>query len=576
VIYYFCNIKNEQDSRTASAILRALIVQLCEDRRLFKHLPNRFQNKNESRSFHSASFDDLWRTFNDLLSIGIYTYVYCVIDGLDVYETQMDDLLSNLKKSMTSDKPVLASLLKLFCTSRPSRAVEGISPMRILRASERDLEVFINGQLESFPSVFVNDMKEVVRESVMRHADKTFLWISIVLRELRNLDYASPADIEKTIDGNPQELTKLYDSLVQKTCARDERNVAILTWITYAKRPLHVKELEIAITVTMNSNITCWEDCCKRTTPLNSEVIRANMGTLIDIIDDSPFFIHQSLRDYLTERDISQQSHIISKLGQGDLVLGRSCMKFLSFKFGETLSMSDENRYPLLNYASLFWYKHIHTVDEVKDDAKVLQNVFKGTGRRRWMHLRRLGRRIWSEEEVSIWQMAISYDIGWFANMLLNTNSFEETLDSDCLLKAAESAPGVLKELLYHPDIKKIKLTEDVVKVVARNWDSEVMELLLEQRGDEVKITEEVVKAAAGNWHGGKKVMGLLLEQRGDEVNITEEVVREVRSFGVMILLLEERGDEVRDIIEAIKETITNMVEWEAAFREARQREPGH
>ncbi len=54
IIYYFCNIKNDESSRTALAVLRALVVQLCEDGRLFRRLPNRFQDRNERSSTHSA------------------------------------------------------------------------------------------------------------------------------------------------------------------------------------------------------------------------------------------------------------------------------------------------------------------------------------------------------------------------------------------------------------------------------------------------------------------------------------------------------------------------------------------
>lgn len=59
VIYYFCNIKNEESSRTTSSILRALIVQLCKDRRLFRSLPNRFQEKGQAERFLSAPFNNL-------------------------------------------------------------------------------------------------------------------------------------------------------------------------------------------------------------------------------------------------------------------------------------------------------------------------------------------------------------------------------------------------------------------------------------------------------------------------------------------------------------------------------------
>lgn len=58
IIYYFCNIKNDEASRTANSILRALIVQLCEhQQRLFRLLPLEYESN--SKEFFTASFDML-------------------------------------------------------------------------------------------------------------------------------------------------------------------------------------------------------------------------------------------------------------------------------------------------------------------------------------------------------------------------------------------------------------------------------------------------------------------------------------------------------------------------------------
>lgn len=84
IIYYFCNIKNDEASRNANSILRALIVQLCEhQQRLFRILPLEYEK--DSNYFFTASFDILWHTFEKMLREGTYGRTYCIIDGLDVY-----------------------------------------------------------------------------------------------------------------------------------------------------------------------------------------------------------------------------------------------------------------------------------------------------------------------------------------------------------------------------------------------------------------------------------------------------------------------------------------------------------
>src|SRR5437763_2011368 len=94
IIYNFCNIRVEEKFQTAEAVLRSLIVQLCEARCLFRQLPQSLQENRAA--FHAASFDTLWYHLKNLLSHGTFRTVYCVIDGLDVYKTGMKQLVENL------------------------------------------------------------------------------------------------------------------------------------------------------------------------------------------------------------------------------------------------------------------------------------------------------------------------------------------------------------------------------------------------------------------------------------------------------------------------------------------------
>src|SRR5947207_15409951 len=126
IIYHFCNIRIPEKYHTAEAVLRSLIVQLCEARCLFMQLPHILQRNRES--FHAASFDTLWYHFQNLLLDGTFKFrtIYCVVDGLDVYKTGMKQLVENLAKLFHENSENRASYLKLFCTSRPT---SDLSPM---------------------------------------------------------------------------------------------------------------------------------------------------------------------------------------------------------------------------------------------------------------------------------------------------------------------------------------------------------------------------------------------------------------------------------------------------------------
>ena len=577
VIYYFCNIKNDEISRTASSVVRALIVQLCEDQRLFRKLPNRFQNKDEKKDFFSASLAELWAVFSDLIKTDIYTCIYCIIDGLDVYATQMDDLLGYFNGLFRQRG---TPHLKLFCTSRPESLVMeiGLSPMKVLRATEGDLSAFIDARLESFPTRFTDPKKNTIRETVMNRVGRTFLWISIVLRELRSLQDTSVSAIEGKIEAVPKDITDLYTHLIEKIFMRGSVDVTILAWITYAKRPLSLHELEVAIAVgkKRERSATTWNDCEKGRFPLNNEWIRENLGTLVDVIDGTPFLIHQTLRDFLLDNSLWKMTELFSDFKRPELLLANVCMTYLAFNEFREVAVSlqelevTRKENPLLSYAADFWHSHIQAAGEVREHVNKLQTILSDLNSEVWMKLTeefRYGPRVEMRIPMSVWEVAICYDIGWLANLLLEDtpHDFREHCTNDYSIYSIEASRfsvSVCQELLNH---MKMSATEEVVKAAAGNetHGKEVVTLLLKERGNEITITEEVVKAAAGNTGRGKEVMTLLLKERGKEITITEEVVKAaagnpINGKEVMMLLLKERGKEITITEEVVKAAAGN------------------
>ena len=576
VIYYFCNIKNNESSRNASAVLRALIVQLCEDRRLYRTLPNRFQDDDDRKSFRSAGFDELWRTFDDLVKQSPYDWIYCVVDGLDVYESGADDFSDTSRMDDFSHK--LQTLmddagcrLKLFCTSRPDGRVAagGIFPTetkRIFNPPREDVKQFIREELEKLPRQY-NNWKEDIRNSILKRSGGTFLWINIILRRLRVLRFPTLDKVKKEIEKTPRELDELYQNLVQTAFRKDPYDVAILAWIAYAKEPLNIEQLDTA-TAVMVFGGSSWSECREQKATLDSDTIRDSLGTLVDVINGYLYLIHQSLRDFLRESDIWQQEGVRLRLPRPDLALGKTCMTFLSFddlnqdESGTDYSDQDvpNDVKPFLSYVSKFWYRHIDSANDVMEDVEKLRRILRGPDRRLWFDRYYWGpnTEIWTEQ--SLLDTTIPLDIPWLAKLLLDQTSSDlsETFKDSCLVEAARRAPGVLGELLVHAITKRIRVTDEVVKTAARNLfdGNKVMEVLLEKRGDEIQITPEAIKSAASEGH--PEVMELLLEKRGDEIQITPEVVEAAasqifHSRDMIKLLLDKRGDEIQITPEVVK-----------------------
>ncbi|EDN97566.1 hypothetical protein SS1G_12418 [Sclerotinia sclerotiorum 1980 UF-70] len=538
IIYYFCNIKNEERFRTASAIFRSLIVQLCEDQRLYQRLPQNL--KDTSKKFATESFAKLGNIFHDMITKNPYDRVYCIIDGLDVYSTDIEDLLQYLDKHFALEERNInrKPLFQLFCTSRPEWVTSiKFSHKKILRASTDDLTLFINFELSLFEEEdgFRDDMKKIITKAAQAEEKRTFLWISIVLRELRKIPSPSIDEIENKIKQIPLELDALYKNLVQKLLTTPKYGV-ILAWITYAVRPLHFRELEDALAVSMTKGARSLKDCEKKRIVLNSKVIQTNLGSLIDVIGPNPFLIHQTLRDFLKRSGILEKAEILDQFKRPGILLANTCISYLHFEDIVESRTGDEDDF--LSYAANYWYEHIDTLEEAQDNIEQLESVLNAKGQ-------------------ALWE--------WLAKVVTSTipNRLTEELGDSYIVPAAKSSINVFRELLNWPYSERVLITEEVVKAAAGNlWSGkEVMMLLLDKRGADVVITEEVVKAAAENWESGTKVMMLLLEKRGADMVITEKMVKIIAGQcekEVMMLLLEKRGADVIITEEVVKAAAWN------------------
>uniref|UniRef100_A0A0B7JWK8 Nephrocystin 3-like N-terminal domain-containing protein n=1 Tax=Bionectria ochroleuca TaxID=29856 RepID=A0A0B7JWK8_BIOOC len=587
VIYFFCNIK-DNNSRTASSVLRALIVQLSEDQRLFQTLPNRFQDPKEYRSFHSAGFYDLWSTFQDLVSLSPYDWIHCIIDGLDVYpDPEMRSLVQKLH-DMVQGKS--AYRLKLFFTSRPTGPVDMFTAelRRNLRPPQKDIKIFIESQVESLPKRFKNFKREIV-DSLMKFAGGTFLWIHIVLGEVQKLRYPTSLSVQETIEKTPLALNELYTTLIQ-TAFKDDHDKAILAWVAYAKKPLTLEELEMAVAA-MVTNANSLSECNKQKASLDSDSIHEKLGALIDIIDNHLYLIHQSLLDFLKgQQEIWEKGGLTLKFQRHPSVeLGWVCLKYLSFSDLTFIDKSEPHFPNVLlfpHYASNHWYEHIQSAEDLTGCAEKLKYALKGQNKLFWLKRnyrweQRASRSLFPLRK-SIFSISLVLDIGWLARILIDNSipEISEILKERDLMIAAGGAPKVVQELLRDKDafpkdsmgvgkatpksknlIKillehrsdEIKITENVLREAAMNYinGKMVLELLPEERGGEVRITENVLISAAMNRHHAKEILKLMLEERGEEVQITKNVVLTAvlhlkQAKEILELFLDMRGDEVQ------------------------------
>lgn len=130
-----------------------------------------------------------------------------------------------------------------------------------------------------------------------KKAEKTFLWLDVVVRGLKVLDLPSNTEIEKIITEAPTRLLDLYRLRVNEI-SKNPKNYRMLVWVVYAREPLDLRALADAVAFGSSDNITRYADCNNSKPHLTADGLRNSLGTLLDVLNERVYLIHQSLKDY--------------------------------------------------------------------------------------------------------------------------------------------------------------------------------------------------------------------------------------------------------------------------------------
>lgn len=335
IIYYFCNIRIPTSERSAEAVVRALIVQLCQDQSdLIAMLSPRFEK--DSEAFQNAPLSELWCILNLMMRKHPSSHVYCVLDGLDVYGECMVELVQKLLPLFGTSESGTPKTMKLLCTSRPEPGImeswEG-HLARQLRPDENDLRTYIVVRITKLKKLD-KPMKEVARDTLIQDFENpqkvervrpTFLWISMAIRKLEQMVYPNVAEVKAEIENSSYDLDSLFEKTIVNASKRSRTNAVILTWIIYSRQPLTLIELQEAAAIDPSHEYKSYDQLKNERRMLSWSSVHQELGVIVDNIEGRLFVVHQSVQDFvkrtrILERWISPEPR---------LFLADSCMRYL-------------------------------------------------------------------------------------------------------------------------------------------------------------------------------------------------------------------------------------------------------
>ena len=385
--YYFCDDKDER-RRTATAILRGLILQLLRQRPvLFKHIQPDFDI---SRDRLFTDFYALRRIFDNIVKDPEAGEVYCLIDALDECEKESRQLfLVNFIKLFSSQQSK-KTVIKFIVTSRGENDIK--ESLVTADPAIQNLQIDsgrVNDDLSKFINVKVDELskkkgyqpkqKDMIKHALTEKAGGTFLYISLVVQDLAKTKIFS--QVRKKLQELPSDLNKVYDRILRQIdaeCEEIETAKLILRWVAVARRPLTVDELAMARALGQGE----WE---KNTIPPKDLLDELRDGfrsceplVYVDTDKDTVNLVHQSAKDYLLGTYLQgknglSQYHIVTDWT--NLLIFRTCWIYLSleeFKQGTVIIERDTDHrlrqtslskhclydHCFLRYADQEWQEH--------------------------------------------------------------------------------------------------------------------------------------------------------------------------------------------------------------------------
>ncbi|RDL31530.1 uncharacterized protein BP5553_09739 [Venustampulla echinocandica] len=304
------------------------------------------------------------------------------VDGLD--ECREEELPSVLSLLSLIDSTVSENPIKLCISSRPCPYQKlwchpHHRKISLEYDNVTDIQQFAELQVAArFPQL--QDRKGLA-EALVEKASGTFLWVELVLNTLSQLEYSReiPESLLLGIPSNLQGFFQfIYDRIVQKKDILGTMAKRALRWVTFARRPLLLKELEVALGVCepphdISSGISP-DIVAKGTSSPQSvgidQIINTCGGLLVVRGPNATVqLVHQTVRDFLLSMAAIEGSKLraptVNPLKNGNILIAEDCVLYLS-----SMEMSDKPRKSFeneessfLEYAVSYWAEHAKLAD---------------------------------------------------------------------------------------------------------------------------------------------------------------------------------------------------------------------
>ncbi|KAJ6487307.1 ankyrin repeat-containing domain protein, partial [Mycena vulgaris] len=244
----------EANNQTPSKLLAGLWRQLALDRDISSIVEDLYKQHREKGTV--PSLEEVVNVLRS--SLKEFSKVFVIVDALDEYPNESPTFQREILLQYLAE---MGSNVNLMITSRPNISPESSSLPNLetldIQAAPEDIQAYINAQIKLSPRLSKHVQRQPkLREDIhsrlsSKSVDGMFLLAKLHIDSLSTKN--TIREVREALNTLPESLYGSYEIAIQRIDAQSnaDRKTAhsTMTWVANAKRPLTVKELQVALAV---------------------------------------------------------------------------------------------------------------------------------------------------------------------------------------------------------------------------------------------------------------------------------------------------------------------------------------
>jgi WD40 repeat protein len=487
--YFFVRFEDKK-KRSLSTMLRSLACQIA--RTLPTYAARIRQLEAAGSDLKSIDYRHIWQLMykQSLFDLEAPYPLYWVLDGIE--EADNPQLLFNILSELHSIHTPLRILLVSRRTHEITTAAQKLSKQIDIRqisidGNEDDFRRYVDREMDP---VGEDSYREQVITEILRRAQGNFLWVHLAVQKINECQ--TRMEVEDALKELPTGMETLYHRMASTIKAQPEGQdptlgQRILSWATYAQRPLSAEELSDALGIDglLEIHRTIGQLCG---------------GFVVVDHDGRVALIHETAREYLIRGQHEGVSLGLERKAANDKLFKRCITRLMD----PTLrNLINRDRTPaLLDYATSALFFHLShgsplNWEKLSDLLRFFQNQHVLT----WIHVAAKGKKLRSlvvasrylneivlklrnmnEQESLLHRQVIEVLTGWAADLVKLVGKFGASLlkKPDAIYKLVP--PFCPENSIIYQQFGKNEVKALRVSGITRSsWDDCLARLSLEQ-----------------------------------------------------------------------------------------------